>query len=270
MSAAPPGSAAPSAPLDSEQLERERLQRELALARSALEEFTYSVSHDLRASLRHVNAYVQIIREDLGEQTPAAIAAHLATVSQSAQQMGRQIDGLMELARLTRVELQLATLDGAELVRDVCAALAPALEGRALEWQVASDFPALRADATLIRQVWTHLLTNALKFSGARAPARIELSWQAHAPGWCALTVADNGVGFNPQYQDKLFHAFGRLHSTREFDGLGMGLALTRKIVERHGGAVWARGAPDGGCSVSFTLPLARAPGSGPGRSDLA
>lgn len=262
MSATPPGSAAPSAPLDSAQLERERLLRELAQARGALEDFTYSVSHDLRASLRHVNAYVQIIREDLGESGNPALMAHLNTVSQSAKQMGRQIDGLMELANLTRVELQPSTLDLAELVRDVRAAMAPApaLAGRALEWQVAPDFPALRADAALIRQALTHLLSNALKFSGARALARIELSWQAHAPGWCALTVADNGVGFNPQYQDKLFHAFQRLHSARDFDGLGMGLALTRKIVERHGGAVWAQGAPDAGCSVSFTLPLVGAP----------
>lgn len=239
------------------QRENERLQRELSQARAELEGFTYSVSHDLRASLRHVSAYVQIIREDLGDQSNAAAAAHLDTVSQAARQMQRQIDGLMELSRLTRAEMQLSTLDAGQLVRDVCAALAPVLAGRVVQWQVASDFPALKGDPALIRQALTQLLSNAAKFTGTRAVAEIKVSWQMTDSGLCALTVADNGAGFNPQYQDKLFHAFQRLHSARQFEGIGMGLALTRKIVERHGGAVWASGAPDAGCSFSFTLPLA-------------
>jgi light-regulated signal transduction histidine kinase (bacteriophytochrome) len=238
-------------------LDNERLQRELGQARAELQDFTYSVSHDLRASLRHVNAYVQIIKEDLGEPISAAISGHLDTVSQAARQMGRQIDGLMELSRLTQVELKLGTVDTGQQVRDVCAALLPADGGRTVEWHVAPDLPALRCDAALLRQVLTHLLSNALKFTGTRAVAEIKVTWQAHVSGLCALTVADNGVGFNPQYTDKLFHAFQRLHGAREFEGLGMGLALTRKIVERHGGVVWASAAPDAGCSVSFTLPLA-------------
>lgn len=238
-------------------LENEQLRRELGHARAELQDFTHSVSHDLRASLRHVNAYVQIIREDLGEQIPVAIAAHLDTVSQAARQMGRQFDGLMELARLTGVELQLATVDVAQLVGDACTALAPALAARTVEWQIAADFPALKGDAALLGQVLMHLLSNALKFTGNRAVAEIKVSWQMTDGGLCALTVADNGAGFNPQYTDKLFHAFQRLHGAREFEGLGMGLALTRKIVERHGGVVWAKGAPDAGCSLSFTLPLA-------------
>ena len=240
--------------------ENERLQRELSQARAELEDFTYSVSHDLRASLRHVNAYVQIIREDLGDHGDAATAAHLDAVSHAARQMGRQIDGLMELSRLTQVNLQLATVDAGELVRDVCTSLAPALAGRAVEWQVAPDFPALHCDAALVRQALTHLLSNASKFAGTRPVAEIKVTWQDHASGQCAITVTDNGVGFNAQYKDKLFHAFQRLHSAREFEGIGMGLALTRKIVERHSGTVWASSAPDAGCSISFTLPLAPAP----------
>lgn len=241
-------------------LENERLERALSQARTEVEDFTYSVSHDLRASLRHVTAYVQIIREDLGDQTHAAIATHLDTVSRAAQHMGRQIDGLMELARLGRVDVQQSTVEVGQLLRDVSTSLAPALAGRAVEWKFAPEFPALRGDATLIRQVLVQLLSNALKFSVARPLAEIEVQWQTDASGLCALTVKDNGVGFNPQYATKLFHAFARLHSARDFEGLGMGLALTRKIVERHGGAVWASGTPDVGCSVSFTLPLA-APG---------
>lgn len=241
------------------QRENERLQRELDHARSELQDFTYSVSHDLRASLRHVSAYVQIIREDLGDQSNSATAAHLDTVSQAARQMGRQIDALMELARLTQVNLQLSTVDAGQLVRDVCSTLTSPLAGRVVEWQVANDLPALLCDATLIGQAVTHLLSNGLKFTGARSVAEIKVTCQAHAGGQCAITVTDNGVGFNAQYKDKLFHAFQRLHSAREFEGIGMGLALTRKIVERHGGSVWATGAPDAGCSISFTLPLAPA-----------
>lgn len=244
------------------QLENGRLQCELDQARAELEDFTYSVSHDLRASLRHVNAYVRIIQEDLGDQVGVAMASHLDTVSRAARQMGRQIDGLMELSRLTRADLQLATVDAGQLVRDVVAALtpAPAAAGRTLAWQVAPDLPALRCDGVMVRQALMHLLSNAVKFTASRPVAEIKVQWQRHGDHWCELTVSDNGVGFNPQYGKKLFNAFQRLHGAREFEGLGMGLALTRRIVERHGGAVSADGAPDEGCSVRFTLPLAGSP----------
>lgn len=256
MSPEPQGALRSSGPLHGEQLNSEQLQRELNQARAELDDFTYSVSHDLRASLRHVNAYVQIIQEDLGAQVDAAMASHLNTVSQAAQHMTRQIDGLMALSRLTRAELQWSTVEVGPLLRDVIATLAPALAGRMFEWQLAPDFPALRGDAELIQQVLTHLLSNACKFTSTRAVAKIKVQWQLQDNGWCALTVSDNGVGFNPQHKDKLFHAFQRLHGAREFAGLGMGLALTRKIVERHGGVVSADAAADAGCSVSFTLPL--------------
>lgn len=240
------------------QLENGRLQRELGQARAELEDFTYSVSHDLRASLRHVNAYVQIIQEDLGDHVDAAMEAHLDTVSQAARQMGRQIEGLMELSRLTRADLQWSSVDAGQLVRDVVAALAPTVAGRTVDWQVVPDFPALRCDAVLVRQALMHLLSNAVKFTASRPIAQIKVQWQVQDNGWCALTVSDNGVGFNPQYGKTLFRAFQRLHGAREFEGMGMGLALTRRIVERHGGSVSALGAPDEGCSVSFTLPLAQ------------
>ena len=242
------------------QLENERLQRELAQARTELDDFTYSVSHDLRASLRHVNAYVQIIEEDLGDQVDATMASHLGTGTQAARHMGRQIDGLMALSRLAQRPVQWSEVDGGQLVRDVVADLTPALNGRTVEWQVAPDIPPLHGDAELIQQALTHLLSNACKFTSTRTVAEIKVQWQLVSQGWCSLTVADNGVGFNPQYEKKLFHAFQRLHGAREFEGLGMGLALTRKIVERHGGAVQAVGsvdAPHAGCRISITLPLA-------------
>jgi signal transduction histidine kinase len=124
---------------------------------------------------------------------------------------------------------------------------------------VAADLPVLMCDAALLRQVLTHLLSNACKFTANRAQTEIKVTWQREARGLCALTVSDNGVGFNPHYTAKLFHVFQRLHGAREFEGLGMGLALTRKIIERHGGTVSASGAIDAGCRISVTLPLADA-----------
>lgn len=241
---------------ESLQQQNERLQRELTQAHAELEEFTYSVSHDLRASLRHVNAYVQIIREDLGEQLRPDTAAHLDTVTQAAGQMTRQIEALTELSRLGRVEFQMTALELGSLLRDAIALLGPQTQGRSVQWQLATDFPALKGDAAQVRQLLAHLLSNALKFSRKQTPSHIAVTWQMHDEGLCALTLSDNGVGFNPQYRNKLFHAFSRLHSARDFEGLGMGLALSRKIVERHGGSIWAEAAPDAGCRVSFSLPL--------------
>ena len=238
-------------------LSNEQLQRELLQARAELEEFTQSVSHDLRASLRHVTSYVQIVAEELGDGLKPDVAAHLQTVTQAARHMGRQIDGLTELSRLTGVTMQWTEVDLGALVRDVRRVLAPEPTGRTIEWQMAPDVPALRGDVLMLRQVLTHLFSNALKFSVAQAAAQIKLEWRATDDGWCAVTVTDNGAGFNPDYAGQLFHAFKRLHSLREFEGLGMGLALTRKIIERHGGTVWATAAPKAGCSVSFTLPMA-------------
>lgn len=251
-------------------LDNERLQRELLQARAELEEFTHSVSHDLRAPLRHITAYAQIVAEELGDDLKPDVAAHLQTVTQAARQMGRQIDGLTELSRLTGLTMHWSALDLGELVRDVQRVMAhappqqgvdqgmlPEAPDRVTEWQMAADVPTVRGDLLMIRQVLTHLFSNALKFSVAQAVTRIKVDWRIADDGLCAVTVTDNGVGFNPDYAGKLFHAFQRLHSPREFEGLGMGLALTRKIIERHGGTVWATATPKVGCSVSFTLPLA-------------
>lgn len=235
----------------------EQLERALTQARAELQDFTYSVSHDLRASLRHVTAFTQLAQEELAAQPESPALSHLTRVTQAAKQMGRQIDGLMELSRLSGVALQWSAVDLGEIVRPLCAELAQATGGRSVDWRLSPSWPVVRADAALLRQALGHLLSNALKFSATRAQAEISLEWQPAAPGHCTLVVADNGVGFNPQYQAKLFQAFQRLHSPREFEGLGMGLALTRKIAERLGGSVSAQGAVDAGCRVSLTLALA-------------
>ena len=235
----------------------DQLARELAQARAELHDFTYSVSHDLRASLRHVTAFTQLAQEELEGQPDNPALGHLSRVTQAARQMGRQIDGLMELSRLSRVELQWGAVDVGEIVQGLRQDLAQATAGRSIEWHLPTDWPLVRADATLLRQALGHLLSNAIKFSAGRSPAKISVQWQSAAPGQCTLVVSDNGVGYNPQYQGKLFQAFQRLHSPREFEGLGMGLAQVRTIAERLGGTVTAEGRVDEGCSVSFTLTLA-------------
>lgn len=235
----------------------DQLERELAQVHLALEDFTYSVSHDLRASLRHVNAYLRIAREDLGDTLDPAIADHMDTAAGAATRMGRLMDGLMELSRVGRAVLQPGVVDLRQLMDDVRHHLDPALDGRALHWQVAPDLPRVRGDLALLNQMLTCLVDNALKFSRARDVAEISVGWTLLEPGKCEIHIQDNGVGFDPRMQDRLFRVFQSLHSARDFDGIGIGLALARRVVERHGGRIRAQGEPGQGCRVSFSLPLA-------------
>lgn len=235
----------------------EQLERELAQMRLALEDFTYSVSHDLRASLRHVNAYLRIAREDLGEDLDPAIAGHLDTAAGAATRMGRLMDGLLELSRVGRAVLQPGVVDMRCLVDDARRQLQGGIEGRELVWQIAPDLPRVRGDLSLLGQLMTCLLDNALKFSRNCAVGEIAVQWTPLASGQCDIHVQDNGVGFDPRMQDRLFRVFQSLHSAREFDGIGIGLALARRVVERHGGSIRAAGEPGKGCRISFSLPLA-------------
>jgi len=237
--------------------ELERLQAELQAARAALGDFAYVVSHDLRAQLRHINAYSGLLREELQGRLSGDAAHFLDTVSNAAQLMGRQIDGLMAWSLLDRVALQPMVVDAATLVSEARQALAKEALGRNIQWQVSATLPRLNGDAALLRQLFSHLLSNALKFTRTRETAVIEIGAETAPDGMAALYVRDNGVGYNPAQQAKLFHVFQRLHSAGQFEGLGLGLALSRKIVERHGGSICIEGAPDAGCRVGFTLPRA-------------
>lgn len=233
------------------------LRAELQAARAALGDFAYVVSHDLRAQLRHINAYSGLLREELQGQLTGDRAQFLDTITHAAQVMGRQIDGLMVWSLLDRVELQPVAIDTGALLAEVRQALAADAQGRSVQWQVATQLPRLRADGALLRQLFTHLLSNALKFTRPRETAVIEIGAEAAPDGYAALYVRDNGVGYNPAQEAKLFHVFQRLHSASQFDGLGLGLALSRKIVERHGGSIRAEGMPDQGCCLRLTLPAA-------------
>jgi len=231
------------------------LQSELAAVRAEMQDFTATVSHDLRAPLRHIVSYVQLVQEDAGPQLEPEVLDFLATISDSARHMGVLLDGLTTLSRVGLAPLELGPVSLQELVQAVRADLIAKNPQRAVEWQVADDLPAVLADATLLHQALTHVLGNALKFTAPRAIAQIDISVVPGAPdGYVALQVRDNGVGYNPAQQDRLFRVFGRLHSTNQFEGIGMGLVLTRKILARMGGTVCAQGMLDAGCCVELKL----------------
>ena len=233
------------------------LQRQLALARQVLEEFTYSVSHDLRAPLRHVSAYIKIVREDLGEAVDPGTLSHLQTAGDAALQMGRLMDGLLELSRTARAELQPSRVDLPRLLDELKDKLTPTNGERRILWRIAHDLPAVQGDLALFGQMLTCLLGNAVKFTRHTEAPTIDIGWRALEGGWCELHVQDNGAGFDARFADKLFRVFQRLHSSKQFEGIGIGLALARLVVERHGGTIHARGEAGSGCRISLTLPMA-------------
>ena len=237
------------------------LQRELQTARDELDAFTYAVSHDLRAPLRHIQAFAQIIGEDWPAM-PTEVAGHLATIGQSAQLLTRQLDGLTALSRLAQLPLQLALVDVAVSVSDAVASLWPAAVPRPIDWQIAPELPQLWADAVMLQQVLGCVLDNAVKFTRHRSPALVQVSGEWLPDGGGMLTIADNGVGFKPEQASQLFRVFSRLHPVREFDGLGLGLVRCRKLMARMGGRIEITAEPERGCKVTlrFSAPPKFAP----------
>jgi light-regulated signal transduction histidine kinase (bacteriophytochrome) len=233
-----------------------QLQQQLDTARGELQDFVYTVSHDLRAPLRHINAFAQIIAEDLVD-IPPDIAGHLLTIRQSAQLLTQQLEGLSALSRLSHASVLVTAVDTVSLMQDVMQGLLPHQTTRQLQWQVAPDLPAVRADAKLLRQVFEQVIGNAIKFTRPRAQAEVAVSWQSVADGRCLISVQDNGVGFNPQQADRLFKVFGKLHSVREFEGLGLGLLQCRKMLACMDASIAISAQADAGCVVTLTLPLA-------------
>ena len=241
------------------------LEAELASLRAEMQDFSYTVSHDLRASLRHILSYAQLVQEDAGPLLPPEALGFLNTISDSARHMGVQMDGLMELTRLGTAELHIAPLPLLPLLQDVVNELKSQYPQRQIAWQLPTELPTVLADASLLRKALLAVLDNAMKFTAHKPDARITVLAEpgavveAHSPT-VQLTVQDNGAGFNPALSAKLFHAFARLHTSKQFPGIGMGLALTRKIVERLQGHVQAVGVVEGGCTVVITLPASGTP----------
>lgn len=227
------------------------LQAELTAARAELQEFSATVSHDLRAPLRHIVSYAQLVREDAGPQLEAEVQGFLTTIVDSAQHMGALLDGLSEWSRVGSQPLVLEPVSLQALVQEMCQSLTAA--GAVVEWHIGDDLPTVRADARMLRQALEHVLGNAMKFSAVRDKPVVEISRLAAVEaGFASVQVRDNGVGFNSALQGKLFKVFGRLHSAQQFAGIGMGLALTCKLLQRMGATVAVQGQVDVGCSVQL------------------
>ncbi|MES2952353.1 MAG: ATP-binding protein [Pseudomonadota bacterium] len=231
------------------------LQAELDALRAEMQDFTYAVSHDLRAPLRHILSYAHLVQEDAGPQLTAEVQDFLTTITDSARHMGVLLDGLGALSRVGSLPLDIGPVCLQEFVEAACAELASQCPQRSVEWRIDSDLPLVQADAALLRQALAQVLGNAWKFCAPREHAVIEISAAWAEDGGCVdLQVRDNGVGYNPALQAQLFRVFGRLHSAKQFDGIGMGLVLTRKMLERFGATVSVQGELDGGCSVLLRL----------------
>src|SRR3989449_7921204 len=225
---------------------------ELLAANNELDAFAYSVSHDLRAPLRSIDGFSQVLLEDYGAKLDEAGQDSLRRVRAATQRMGILIDDLLKLARVTRAEIRAEAVDLSDLARDIAAELQRATPERLVEFAIAPQLKA-RGDPRLLRVVLDNLLPNSWKYTAKQARPRIEFG-SVEENGGRAFMVLDNGAGFDMKYADKLFGVFQRLHSAAEFEGTGIGLATVRRIINRHGGRIWAEGAVDQGATFYFTL----------------
>lgn len=242
---------------------------ELGRVNKELEAFSYTVSHDLRAPMRHIAGYVDLVMEDNGQRMDDRSRRYLRHVKDAASYAGQLVDALLDFSRMGRSGLKPSRVDALTLVQDLADEVRQQESGRAIEWDIAPDLPTLWADPLLLQVAVRNLLGNAAKYTRGRDPARIRVAAVVHADG-AGLEVSDNGVGFPMKYVGKLFGVFQRLHRTEDFDGTGIGLANVKRIVERHGGTVWARGEPDVGATFGFVLPLSPEPAAGPRAEESA
>jgi len=237
-----------------EELELRVQQRtaQLEAANKELEAFTYSVSHDLRAPLRHIAGFSGILQEEFGGQLQPEARRYVERIQQGTHRMGLLVDDLLNLARVGRQELRPQVTGLAPIVSAVIADLEPDTEGRKVEWRI-GNLPYVEADASLLKQIFQNLLSNALKYTRPRDCAVIEIG-QSEVNGQTVVFVRDNGVGFSMKYAGKLFGVFQRLHRAEDFEGTGVGLATVQRIVQKHGGRIWAEAELDKGATFYLTL----------------
>jgi len=225
---------------------------ELEVANKELEAFTYSVSHDLRAPLRHIDGFSKLLLEEHSPHLPEAARRYLALIRDATRRMGLMVDDLLNLTRIGRKELSLRVTGLNSLVEEVKHNLEPDMRGREIEWRI-STLPFVECDPALMKQVFANLFSNAMKFTRSRQQALIEVGSEAN-DGCHVIFVRDNGVGFSMKYADKLFGVFQRLHRQEDFEGTGIGLATVQRIIQKHGGRVWAESELNKGAAFYFTL----------------
>ncbi len=235
----------------------ERLERrtsQLSETNIELESFAYSLAHDLRAPLRHIAGFSNVLVQDYGPRLDAEGLRCLEKISAGAQQMGRLVDDLLSLSKIGRQKLSIQDTPLDALVAQVIEDLAPEYAGRAIEWRIGAQFSA-ECDPALMKQVFVNLLSNAVKYTGKREHAVIEVG-QTKQDDERVIFVRDNGAGFDMQYLGKLFGVFQRLHKGRDFEGTGVGLAIVQRIIRKHGGRIWAEGELDRGVTFFLTVGL--------------
>ncbi len=226
----------------------------LVAANKELEAFSYSVSHDLRAPLRHISGFVQLLQSKSKEKLDETGRRYLEVIAGAAQKMAALIDDLLLFSRTGRAQMRAETLQLGQIVEECRRELEPETRGRTIDWRI-GELPEVVADRALLRQVVANLLGNAVKYTGKKTEAWIEVSARRQADE-IVVCVRDNGAGFDMKYADKLFGVFQRLHTEAEFEGTGIGLANVRRIVVRHGGRTWAEGEVDKGAAFYFSLPV--------------
>jgi light-regulated signal transduction histidine kinase (bacteriophytochrome) len=217
-----------------------------------LEAFTHSVSHDLRAPLRHIAGFAKLLLDECSSSLSPQAQHYLERIQEGTRRMGLLVDDFLKLAQLGRQELSLQLIGLDTVVREVISNLKSETQGRLVEWKV-GPMPYVEGDAALLKQVFENLLSNALKYSRTRAQTVIEIG-QETSEGSTNIFVRDNGVGFSMKYVDKLFGMFQRLHRSEDFEGTGIGLATVHRIVQKHRGRVWAHAELDKGATFYFNL----------------
>jgi signal transduction histidine kinase len=226
----------------------------LEAANKELESFSYSVSHDLRAPLRHVVGYSELLQKQAAALLDEKSNRYIRTILESGRKMGNLIDDLLAFSRIGRAETRTTALDLPQIVKEAIAEVEPEAQGREIVWDVGA-LPVCYGDRAMLRLVVVNLLSNAVKFTRNRNPAKIEIGYSRHNDNEVEVFIKDNGAGFDMRYVDKLFGVFQRLHIPDEFEGTGIGLASVQRVIHRHGGTVRAEGVVEQGATFYFSLP---------------
>ena len=235
------------------QLERRTL--EVEASNKELEAFAYSVSHDLRAPLRHIAAYAELLQRTASSVLNERSRRQLTYLLEAVRKMGALIDDLLAFSRIGRAETRMTLVSLGEVLREVLREMERDTNGRDIAWKVGEPLPSVHGDRSMLKLALFNLVSNAVKFTRTRPRAEIEIGRGHGARDEAVVFVRDNGVGFDMEYANKLFGVFQRLHLPEEFEGTGIGLATVQRIIVRHGGRVWAEGVVDGGATFYFALP---------------
>ena len=230
--------------------------QQLVAANKDLDVFSHMVSHDLRAPLRHIASFVSLLQEQLGESSDKLVTQYLNSTAKASKRMSHMIEGLLEYARLGRVAIESQPVPLAPLLDGVIGHLKQENPNRQIEWVIEEDLPVVRGDAMLLAEVFSNLLGNSVKYTRPREHAHIEVGWRVNPVGGRTFYIHDDGVGFDLEKAHNLFVMFQRQHHSMDFEGTGTGLALSQRIIERHGGRIWAETTPGAGCTFYFTLPF--------------